>query len=65
MGVVAASDQIGALQMAPGQIGMTGMQHIASMPGLEVQAQANMRKEITAITAEVEMANKYTQDPIY
>jgi len=60
MGMAVAPGQMGAPQLAPGQMGMTGMQHIASMPGLEVQEKANMLQEITAMLgAEVEMANKY------
>lgn len=46
--------------MAPGQMGMTGMQHIASMPALQVQEKANMLQEISAMVGmEIEMANKY------
>jgi len=46
--------------MAPGQMGMTGMQHIASLPALQVQEKANMLQEISAMVGmEIEMANKY------
>merc|ERR1719272_2577930 len=50
----------GYAQTAPGQMGMTGMQHIAQLPALQVQEKANMLQEITALLgAEIEMANKY------
>lgn len=49
-----------AMAVAPPQMGMTGMQHLATMPGLQVQEKANLLQEITAlIGAEIEMANKY------
>merc|ERR1740130_313102 len=50
----------GGMAMAPSQMGMTGMQHIASLPALEVQEKANMLQEISAMVGmELEMANKY------
>merc|ERR1719446_1071025 len=48
------------MAIAPGQMGMTGMQHIASLPALQVKEKANMLQEVTALLgAEIEMANKY------
>jgi hypothetical protein len=48
------------MAMAPGQMGMTGMQHIASMPSLQVKEKANLLQEATALIGyEIEMANKY------
>eukprot|EP00929_Paragymnodinium_shiwhaense_P119390 TRINITY_DN91287_c0_g1_i1.p1 TRINITY_DN91287_c0_g1~~TRINITY_DN91287_c0_g1_i1.p1 ORF type:complete len:283 (+),score=61.95 TRINITY_DN91287_c0_g1_i1:85-933(+) len=46
---------------APGQMQMmTGMQHLAALPNIQVQEQANWLQELSAmIGMEVEMANKY------
>jgi len=61
-GMMMAPGMAPPMAMAPGQVGMTmtGMQHIATMPALQVKEKANMLQEITALLgAEVQMANKY------
>jgi len=48
------------MMIAPGQVGMNGMSHIATMPSIQVRERANLLQEVTAMLgAEIEMANKY------
>merc|ERR1719247_1460768 len=59
-GIPVAVPVMAPMAIAPGQMGMTGLQHIAQLPALQVQEKANMLQEVTALLGlEIEMANKY------